>query len=292
MRKKIMLFLLLSLLAVPARAAVDPDYTGEIDVVTGEALEGEGAQATRVRVNDTTLYDRARGQFVYPASGGEVYANAADGMLVNGPVSIESGVALTLTRNGWGYTELFVASDGDFLEIPKAHIDTSDFIGNTCRYRFRIDPKKLHAGNNFGSVTFSNAYFHLRIPVTVRMISTPAGRENYLQKKRLTLELIRLYSMFRLRRIPSQRWLQDAGDLTARMRALDPQDPAIALYQAHYMITAGRTEEGARILSEEAPAIMRMDPTDAVRCYYLYLTTLLDASDEEIMQVQRQIHSA
>ena len=106
MRKKIMLFLLLlALLAAPARAAADPDYTGEIDVVTGEALEGEGAQAARVRVNDTTLYDRARGQFVYLASGGEVYANAADGMLVNGPVSIESGVALTLTRNGEALAE-------------------------------------------------------------------------------------------------------------------------------------------------------------------------------------------
>lgn len=96
------LLLALLALAVSARAAADPDYTGEVDIVTGDALEGEAAEPTRVRVNDTTYYDRVTGMFVYPVSGGEVRAAVADGMLTGGPVSIEAGegVALTLTRNG------------------------------------------------------------------------------------------------------------------------------------------------------------------------------------------------
>ncbi|MBQ6735389.1 MAG: hypothetical protein IJR00_10845 [Lachnospiraceae bacterium] len=212
-------------------------------------------------------------------------------ILLENPDSVNEET-LTLSRNGWGYTELEVSADGDFLQLSKDRIDEEDFIGNSCRYRFRIDPGGLHAGNNFGSVTFSNAYFYLRVPVTVRMIVTPSSRENYLQMKRLTLDLIRLYSMFRLRRIPAQRWLQEAGEITSKMRALDPEDPVPALYQAHYLITANRAGEGARLLSEQREFSLKKDGSEAVYCYYLYLTTLLDVTDEEIAQVQRQIRSA
>ena len=212
-------------------------------------------------------------------------------ILLENPDSVNEET-LTLSRNGWGYTELDVRADGDFILLSKERIDEEDFIGNTCRFRFRIEPKKLHAGNNLGSVTFSNAYFRLRVPVTVRVILPGAPRENYLQKKRLTLDLIRLYSMFRLRRIPAQKWLSEAGELTSKMRALDPEDPVPALYQAHYLITANRADEGARLLREQREFSLKQSDTDAVHCYYLYLTTLLDASDEEITQVQRRIRSA
>ena len=94
---------LLGALCAPARAAIDPYYSGAVDIVTGEATEGDAAAAaTRVRITGNMYYDRESRQFIYPMGMYEVRANVADGMVVTEPVEIsaDEGVELTLTRDG------------------------------------------------------------------------------------------------------------------------------------------------------------------------------------------------
>ncbi|MBR0163929.1 MAG: hypothetical protein IJQ12_04565 [Lachnospiraceae bacterium] len=209
---------------------------------------------------------------------------------IEDPLSLTEEVLL-VTRNGWGYTELSVRADGDFLRIEKDTLRTGDFIGNTCRFRYRIDHNKLHAGYNLGSLTFSNIYTSLKVPFVIHRKGIPA-RESYLQKKQLTMRLVRLYEAFRMRKMSSGIWLKEAAELTGRMRTIFPEDMVFALYQAHYLITASRAEEGMRLLEEWKGRIMRTDTEDAVRCYYLYLTTLMSEDEQEVNAVARQIRNA
>ena len=103
---RIFVFMVLAiLLCVSAQAEADPYYSGEVDTQTGEAADASTASsAVRVRINETTYYDREARAFVYPTGSGvsEVRANVADGMIVNEPVRVtaDSGVELTLSRNG------------------------------------------------------------------------------------------------------------------------------------------------------------------------------------------------
>ena len=100
---------LLGALCVPALAETDPYYVGQIDGSTGEAISESSSSATRVRISETTYYDREARTFVYPTGSGisEVRANVADGMIVNEPVSIsaDEGVELTVNRNGTALEE-------------------------------------------------------------------------------------------------------------------------------------------------------------------------------------------
>ena len=95
---------LLCALCAPAFAEVDPYYSGTVDNVTGEAIEGAGtSSATRIRITNNMYYDREARVFIYPTgvSTYEVRASVADGMVVTEPVEItaDEGVELTLTRN-------------------------------------------------------------------------------------------------------------------------------------------------------------------------------------------------
>lgn len=199
---------------------------------------------------------------------------------------------ITLTRNGWGYTHLDIMADGAYLTPLKTSVGEVDFVGNTCRVRYRIDPAKLHAGHNFGSISFHSPYETIRIPFDVTVPVSRDSLEICLQKKRLTLELMKVYISFRMRKISSGRWLQEAGDITERMRALDGEDSVFALYQAHFMITASREQEGEMLLTQWKSAVMKRDTPDALRCYYLYLQTLISREDGDIAGVTRLIQSA
>lgn len=96
---------LLGVLCLPAFAADDPYYSGAIDPSTGAPVTSMTADtSSRIQINGTTYYDREAHSFAYPTGSGirEVYANVADGMIVNEPVKIEAedGVEVTVTRNG------------------------------------------------------------------------------------------------------------------------------------------------------------------------------------------------
>ena len=96
---------LLGTLSLPALAAVDPYYTGNVDPSTGVPVASASADASsRVQINGTTYYDQEARSFVYPTGSGvrEVYSNVADGMVVTDPVSVttQDDVVVTVTRNG------------------------------------------------------------------------------------------------------------------------------------------------------------------------------------------------
>ena len=64
---------------------------------------------------------------------------------------------LTIFRNGWGYTRLFVECSGDFLFTEKEALTDDDFLGNYCRLPVFIDGNLCRKGKNFGEVYLYNS---------------------------------------------------------------------------------------------------------------------------------------
>ena len=97
--------LIAALLTAPV-FATDFDYIGPIDPITGEPAGSspENPEAERVYVSGSALYDRSAGVFVYPLGTGisEIYSTAADGMIVDTPVSVTASEGITpqVYRNG------------------------------------------------------------------------------------------------------------------------------------------------------------------------------------------------
>lgn len=189
---------------------------------------------------------------------------------------------LTINRNGWGYTFLDIELDGDFLSTDRKRLTDSDFLGNSCYFHFQVDPDKLHAGINYGSIIFKNIYTTIRIPVTVSSdYSIHAPSAGYQEQKELVVKLMKVYESFRCKKINSKAWLAETGRLITRLTAIDDTNIVYKLYNAQYLITADRVNEGKWILDKVRPAIEEEGfGGDTLYCYYLYLTTL--CSREEL----------
>ncbi|WP_026669020.1 DUF5717 family protein [Butyrivibrio sp. AE3006] len=196
-----------------------------------------------------------------------------------------------IARNGWGFTDLKVIFDGEFISADRTELTDHDFLGNNCYYKFYIDAAALHDGNNFGAIILRTAYNEVKIPVTVRVnlgkwhLSTMM-----MDKKKLTVSLVKLYEDFRSKKIGSREWLTESGKLVNKMNTLDPKDPAFRLYTAQYLITASRESEGKWILDSIGPMLEDQDTgDDTLYCYYLYLTTLISREEDVINEVSRRI---
>ena len=99
-------------------------------------------------------------------------------------------------------------------------------------------------------------------------VTSAAGRRR--EEKRMTVELMRLYQDFRLKRLNAVQWRAQTAGAVERLHRLNEKSAAVKLFQAHLLITEERFEEAGRILEQSEPSA-RTDGAELC-CYYLYLT--------------------
>ncbi len=196
---------------------------------------------------------------------------------------------IPITRSGWGYCELFVEKEGDFLVLEKEVIREEDFLGNSYRLPFYVSAGKLHAGRNYGRIYLRNPYVALTVEVTVVNKKGAGGIPGLRrQKKHLLMELMQYYEAFRTKKIGFASWMKDMGGLVEKLVRLDEEDPASRLFQAQLLITQDRLSEAKWVL-EQAVGMMGEEFDPALYSYYLYLTTLLNRQEEYTDEAAGQV---
>ncbi|HKM35082.1 MAG TPA: DUF5717 family protein [Lachnospiraceae bacterium] len=198
--------------------------------------------------------------------------------------------SFTVTRNGWGYTSLFIETEGDFLSIHKKELNDDDFVGNTCRISVGILTEFVHDGNNFGKITLKGSGTDKCIPVIVRnRTASNLGRKN-LVKKRLILQLMEFYQAFRIKKISASTWLKESNKLVEKMSAGDDKDITARLFQSQLLITEERYNEAQWILDHVADILDSKKTENTVQtAYYLYLTTLIHREEEYVNRITSQV---
>ncbi len=196
---------------------------------------------------------------------------------------------LVINRNGWGYSELFLETDGDFLILEKEVIRDEDFLGNCYRLPFYIASDRLHGGKNYGRIRIYNPYVSLTAnimvvnsPVTTKL----SGLRR--QKRHGVMELMQYYEAFRTKKIGAASWMKETEVLIDRLVDMDSHDVAFQLFQVQLLLTQERVNEAKWHLSQ-AKEMMEgsFDPT--LHSYYLYLTTLIDRTGSYIDDVAGQV---
>lgn len=198
---------------------------------------------------------------------------------------------LVINRNGWGYSELFVEKEGDFIVLEKEVIREEDFLGNCVRLPFYVSKEKLHGGRNYGAIRLYNPYVSLTAEVTVihkpelvRMPTVSVRR----QKKHMLTELMQYYEAFRTKKISAASWMKETGELVEGMLQLDEKDISVRLFQAQLLITQERFNEAQWNLDQAAEALSE-NYEPALYSYYLYLTTLLNRPEDDIEEAANQV---
>lgn len=183
------------------------------------------------------------------------------------------GDSVIITKNNWGYLNIDIAVEGDFITGYKKKITTHDFAGSSYEFSYLIDVKRLKQGNNFGKIKFITNSKILTLDILVKAKTTLT--KDKLDYQRYEKQLYRLYLDFRLKKIDIEKWSDMSLAIIERMRAIDDTSYFIKLFQAQVEISKGRESESAWILESVAESLIeKKNDNIEMYCYYLYVRTL------------------
>ena len=66
--------------------------------------------------------------------------------------------SVEIRKDEWGYLELHIRTDADFIRLSDKKITTEDFLGSAYTLKYLIDYDKMHAGNNYARITVTSIY--------------------------------------------------------------------------------------------------------------------------------------
>lgn len=193
-----------------------------------------------------------------------------------------------LQKDNWGYLEVRITSEDDFLQPFKKRITMDDFVGSVCRAEYLIDASKLHRGRNYGRMVFENPYQRKEVTVVVSQgLTEPvtAGSLREVQKGRK--ELTELYVSFRLKKIGSAMWATRTIAILNHLLALEPENILYQLMKAQAFLVSRQKQEAEWILKEYRRNVKEKNTPEYG--YYLYLCTLYEREPSYVNRLAGQI---
>ncbi|MBQ9504008.1 MAG: hypothetical protein IJU93_03270, partial [Lachnospiraceae bacterium] len=147
--------------------------------------------------------------------------------------------SVTLIRSGWGYLEISLAAEGDFIVLDKQKLSNDDFMGNNSRIGFRILPEKLHSGLNNGTIFIRTYESELRYPVSVNC-SEDEGEKTweFVKEQMMMAELTKSFIRYRCKKINSYQWTHESIAKTQQLIDLNPGELKYRLYMAFLQANA------------------------------------------------------
>ncbi len=195
-----------------------------------------------------------------------------------------------IKKDNWGYIEIKVSCDSDYIRLPKNKIRTEDFIGSTYQMDFFVEPEKLHAGKNYARIQLSTVYETVSIEVVAdRRAKSEGSVEQSLEIKECLAGIMELYQAYRLKRIVTGVWANETISILDHLRALEPDEPMHRLMKAQCLIINRQRQEAEWILEEfKREWIDRKAP---VWGYYLYIMTLLEREPSYVDKLTKEIEA-
>jgi len=180
---------------------------------------------------------------------------------------------IILTKSTWGYADVKVEVDGEFIEGYKTRISNEDFIANKYEFKYLINKNKLHAGSNMGRITFITPYEKSICDITA--INGEKVEAKVIDIDKDVAELNERYLQLRFGDITVDRWAEESLEIIDKIRSIDDTRVFFKLFQAQIYLTKGRDEEAEWLLENVADEVLDNKDEDVViYCYYLYVRTL------------------
>ncbi len=89
---------------------------------------------------------------------------------------------IEIRKSGWGYLSVNIVVEGRFIQTVKKTLSDEDFTDGICHFPFRLHPNGLHAGKNFGTITFKTTLDKVSVSFEVSPVADEehgAGSERH-----------------------------------------------------------------------------------------------------------------
>lgn len=196
----------------------------------------------------------------------------------------------TITKDNWGYTEIRLRTDCEFIKLSKPVLTLDDFIGKTYLYEYIIDASAMHAGRNFGRIYIDGVYQSFTIVITAGVRDDDGSISDIAVTKDIKecmVGIMELYTSFRLKRIVTGVWANETISILNHLHALMPDEHMYELMKAQAFIINRQRQEAKWILDDFKHS--NPDKKSPIWGYYLYLMTLLEREPSYIDNMTHEV---
>ena len=196
----------------------------------------------------------------------------------------------TITKDNWGYTEIRLRTDCEFIKLSKPVLTHDDFIGKTYLYEYIIDASAMHAGRNFGRIYIDGVYQSFTIDITAGVRDDDGSISDIAVTKDIKecmVGIMELYTGFRLKRIVTGVWANETISILNHLHALVPDEHMYELMKAQAFIINRQRQEAKWILDDFKHS--NPDKKAPIWGYYLYLMTLLEREPSYIDNMTHEV---
>lgn len=243
-----------------------------------EGLRGGNPSGQKIEEFLTACHKKPKVKLWLPVTEAEFYG-----------VTASRRETLELKKEPWGYVDIRVTSDADFLQPEKQRISDADFIGSVCTLGYYIREEKLHAGKNFGRLRFEMPAGTLDFTVCASGAAKKETQEKsgLRDRQECLKRLMELYLDYRLKRIVTGAWARESGEILDHLSVLLPEEPVYPLMKAQALIINRQKQEAAWIMEDFKRECVDRDSPEWG--YYLYLCTLVQREPSYVDRLTAEI---
>ena len=201
----------------------------------------------------------------------------------------EAAKKITLKKNTWGYVNIDIKSEGNFVFVPCSHYSGDDFENDRLDIDVKIIPEFLKPGRNYGAVIIDTPQNTYKVTVIVDNDRKDVTKhENFMFKQSLDA-LMRLYIEFSLDRISEQEFFKKSLAIAEKINGTNEHQIIAALFKAQIFIISKRERDAFRILESVDSIIESERLSDETYGYYFYITSLLSKDADIVNKSLRKI---
>lgn len=197
---------------------------------------------------------------------------------------------INIRRDTWGFVQLSVSTDSDFIILMKDVITTEDFIEDIYALEYRIDEGRLHGGLNMGRVIIESV--RQRFVINIKIDAKGGQRDNKSAKYRKHIvQSMKYYVKYCTSADEADKYLDLLKDELYELIPLDEKNIRIILAVAWYNIMKGDIESASRVLNRIRGTIVDEKSTISTEyCIFYYLCYISDNGSASLDTLLSLLH--
>ena len=192
---------------------------------------------------------------------------------------------ILITKDLWGYIEIEVSTDAEFIELEQKLLCTDDFVGNQCSLGFGINPEYLREGRNFGHIYLEtlNQRFVVEVVCTQRDEEHVKKQQEHKRLQQYYSDLHENYLNFRLKRLEFEEYVTKSEAIIEQVMQIQP-DEMLKLLGCHLDMMKGNRLEAKQVLDRYEHKLPELKETNAVVFCTVYYLKALVYQEEAMIQ--------
>lgn len=212
-------------------------------------------------------------------------------------ISVQDGAAfqcnqtqqelIQIKKISWGFFELKISADSEYVNFEKYVYTNNDFIGNTCQIPFCLNKETVHAGRNFTNISITDGF--TKWSQTIIIENPDSNDKDMIRKEKNSnfIQLTKLYLKYRFHKITAGVWSEESQIIIQQLIRFQDNVVLLKLFQTQIYLIMNRRQDAETILNDIKREIV--DKNTAQWGYYLYLTTFLNKDKVYTRMVSRKV---